>query len=134
MTWYAAHIVMAVEVRDGAQEEFPAWENIVLIAADDDDQAMAKAEARGHADADDPDHSFTWEGRPSRWTFAGVRKLVRCEPDDEAPGDGVEVSYNQVRLASREALERFAAGDAVQVEHDDESPGASCLISTEATP
>ena len=33
MRWYAAHIVLYVQLKSGRQKDFPVWENIVLLHA-----------------------------------------------------------------------------------------------------
>ena len=47
MSWFAAHIIMAVKLKGGDQSRFPVWENIVLIGASSVDEANTKAEQRG---------------------------------------------------------------------------------------
>jgi hypothetical protein len=65
MTWYAAHIVMAVKFKRGEQNRFPVWENIVLISAESEEEAFAKAEERGRCEEGDDGGTFTWGDRPA---------------------------------------------------------------------
>jgi len=118
MTWYAAHIVLYVRLKRRRQARYPVWENIVLIRARTVDEAFAKAEERGRQDAI-PDDSFTWNGEPAEWIFAGVRKLTHCQNDQQRPGHGTEVSYLEFQLPSKEALMRFVAGDPATVRIED---------------
>jgi hypothetical protein len=90
--WYAAHLVLYVKLKAGAQRPFPVWENIVLLRARSEEEALAKAEQRGRAEAGDDDGTFRWNGKPAEWVFAGVRKLTLCEDSEDRPGDGTEVS------------------------------------------
>ncbi len=122
MNWYAAHLILYVRFKEPPQEHFPVWENIVLIAAESADEAGAKAELRGHEDEGDSDGSFTWGGRPSTWVFAGVRKLMKCDPIWERPGDGTEVSFTEMELPSMDAVLRLAEGRDVLVQLEDERP------------
>src|SRR5215212_447535 len=83
MTWYAAHIISYVKFKEGIQDRFPLWENVVLIEADSDDKALEEAEKIGKSDyddSDDPDNNgdMTWDERPAYWVFAGIRKLMLC--------------------------------------------------------
>jgi hypothetical protein len=109
MTWFAAHIIMAVKLKAKRQTRIPVWENIVLIEAGSEAEAFAKAEERGHSDEGDSDGTFRWNGQRAEWVFAGVRKLVECEDPEERPTDGTEVSYSQFELSSKQALAKYVA-------------------------
>lgn len=45
--WYAASIIMLVKFKDGNQDKYPVWENVVLIKASSGDEALELAEKRG---------------------------------------------------------------------------------------
>ena len=113
MTWYAAHIVMFVELKDRTQPRYPVWENVVLVQAATEAEAFEKAERHGRSEEGDDGGTFRWGGRPARWVFAGVRKLTECPTASERPDDGTEVTYNEFELASRAAVEKLAAGEPV---------------------
>ncbi len=115
MSWFAAHLVMYVKLKDRPQNRFAAWENIVLLKADSEDEAFEKAERRGREDEGDDDGSFRWGGQPATWVFAGVRKLTSCQDAEKRPGDGTEVSFLEMEFGSQEALEQFVAGESVAV-------------------
>jgi hypothetical protein len=117
MTWYAAHLVLYVKYKEQPQDHFPFWENIVLIQADTEDEAFAKAEERGRAEEGDSDGTFRWDGKPATWVFAGVRQLIRCEDDTERPGDGTEVTYNEMEVDSLEELKHFVEGETATVRY-----------------
>jgi Domain of unknown function (DUF4288) len=108
--WYAAHLLMYVKRKHDADGKIPVWENIVLINADSEESAFAKAEERGKRDEGDDDGTFRWEGQPARWVFAGVRKLTLCEDADKRPGDGTEISYSEMDVKSVKALENLLQG------------------------
>jgi hypothetical protein len=121
--WYAAHVIMAIRYdKPGDQKNYPVWENVVLVRADSDDKALEKAVQLGRADEDDGSEGLRWEGKPARWVFAGVRKLIECRTPDD-PRDrlrtGTEVTYSQMILDSPEALEKFVNGDPVPVLYDE---------------
>jgi Domain of unknown function (DUF4288) len=115
MSWFTAHLVMYVKLKDQSQKRFPAWENMVLLKADSEDEAFEKAERRGREDEGDDDGSFRWGGQPATWVFAGVRKLTSCQDAEKRPGDGTEVSFLEMEFGSQEALEQFVAGESVTV-------------------
>lgn len=115
MSWFAAHIILRVELRRQPQSRFPLWENIVLLQADTEEEAWAKAEQRGREDEGDEDGGFRWGGQPARWVFAGVRKLTLCQDGDKRPRDGTEVSFNELEVSSEEAIAKLLAGQPVSV-------------------
>jgi hypothetical protein len=118
MSWYAAHTIMYVKFKDGRQTTYPFWENIILIEADSDEEAMSSAIARAKEDTGDSDGTFTWEGRPATWCFAGVRKLVECEDADNKPGDGTEITYLEMEVDGEESLARLVNGEPVIVRYN----------------
>jgi hypothetical protein len=110
---------MFVEFKHGSQERFPAWENIVLIEAETEAEAWAKAEEHGRLDEGDDEGSFRWGKKPARWVFAGVRKLTECPTITGRPDDDSEITWNELELDSREAVDKLAAGEPVRVQFND---------------
>jgi hypothetical protein len=106
---------MYAKLKDQPQERFPVWENIVLIRAASEGEAFKKAEKRGREEEGDEDGSFHWGGQPATWVFAGVRKLTACEDAEKRPGDGTEVSFTEMEVASKDAVEQLVEGQAVDV-------------------
>lgn len=115
MNWYAVHVVMSVEYREGDQSDFPVWENVYLVEAADGEDARRKGTALGAAASGDSEGSFRWKERPARWVLAGIRKVVRCDSDDRQPDDGTEITYSELTFSSREAVARFASGEVVPI-------------------
>jgi hypothetical protein len=65
-TWYAAHLILYVKLIDHPQRKYTVWENIVLLKAATDEEAFAKAEARGKEEEGDDGGTFRWGGsRPA---------------------------------------------------------------------
>jgi Domain of unknown function (DUF4288) len=120
--WYAAHVIMNVEFKDPAdQTSYPLWENIVLVEADSDRAAWEQAERLGREDETDGTDNFRWNGRPARWKFAGVRKVIECRSDeqDDRPVHGAEVSYSQMSVPDKESLAKLVQGKAVEVLYEE---------------
>ncbi len=115
MEWYAAHVVMYVEFKDGRQDCYPLWENIILIEAETAEAAQELAEERAREDEGDSEGSFFHDDRPARWVFGGVRKLVLCVDADQRPGHGTEVTYSEMELPDKETFDRFVEGETVDV-------------------
>lgn len=119
MGWYAAHIIMSVRFKDGVQDRFPVWENVVLLEAGSDEEAMQKAERQGRLQEGDAGGTFEWQGRPATWLFAGVRKVIASADHGQQPGDGTEVSYSEMEVDSPEALAKLVRGEAVSVLYEE---------------
>ena len=122
MNWYAAHTVMWVRMKGKRQARFPCWENVVLIQASSEAEAFAKAEKRGRQEEGDCDGSFRWGGEPATWVFGGIRKLVLCDDPETRPGDGSEITYTELELESKEALEKLIAGEPTALQYMDRFP------------
>ena len=120
MSWYAAHVVMVVQRKSNRSKRFPVWENIVLIQADSEDEAFTKAAQHGRSEAGDDGGTFTWEGQPARWIFAGVRKITACADVAKRPSDGTEITYNEFEFDSPELLEKYLAGGAIRLQSTDQ--------------
>ena len=128
MNWFAAHILLYVERKQQPQDRFPVWENIVLIEAATEDEAFDKAEAIGRCSEGDDDGSFRWDGEPARWVFAGVRKLTACETGERRPGDGTELTFLQMEVGSREALNSLVDSRPVLVEFEEPFPSEETVL------
>ena len=119
MIKYAAHLILAVRFRDKPQKTIPCYENVVLVDATGGEEAMDKARELGSEAAAD---EFEWDGRPARWEFVGVRKLIECRTPGSADnrlGAGTEVTYSQLVLASEEDLQKLVAGESVTVTYEE---------------
>jgi hypothetical protein len=128
MSWYAAHLILFFRLKRRPQKRFLVWENIVLIHAESEEEAFAKAEERGREDAG-ADDSLRVNDEPAELVFAGVRKLVLCQDEDRRPTDGTEVSYTEMEVRSEEAIHKLVAGEPVSVTiadaFPDEEPAAA---------
>jgi hypothetical protein len=133
MSWYAAHLLMYVRFKNHRAKRVPAWENIVLIKADTEDEAFAKAARRGREDEGDDDGTFRWTGHPAEWVFAGVRKLTLCVDPEKRPGDGTELTYLELEFPSLAALQEFVDGQPTTLTIEDGFPegtgGAEAMVS-----
>jgi hypothetical protein len=119
MTWYAAHVILYVVFRDGNQDSYPVWENVFIVESADEETARTVAEGLGREGEGDSNGSMKWEGRPASWVFAGVRKLVKCDSDPEAPRHGTEVTYSEFSVDSLATLRELAAGRRVRIDEYD---------------
>jgi hypothetical protein len=71
MIWFAAHLLMYVEWKDGPQDGYPLWENIILIRAGSEEEAFAKAERRDREDEGDDEGDFAGLGSPHAGSSRG---------------------------------------------------------------
>ena len=125
--WYAAHVIVYTKFLDEVQDKYPVWEKIILIASNSSDLAYQEAERIARNEYDTT-RTFTWEGRPARWVFAGVRKLIECQQtvivagdDDDTfqPGHGTEITYSQMEVDSEESLSKLIEGEPVTVLYEE---------------
>jgi hypothetical protein len=141
MAWYVAHGILVQEPIDEPRDNFLVWENLYLIEAGESEDPWPIAESRAALDAtaDEADYnledgrpSSTIDGRPARWRFVGVRKIVVVRHDSEdgilCPGD--ELSFNEFVTNSAEEVEAFARGEAVSIRRTAE-PDDSAVEETE---
>jgi hypothetical protein len=120
MTWFAASIVMYVRFKDGDQDKYPVWENVVLIAAGTAEEALEEANRLGAAQEAVRDASMRWEDRAAEWVFGGVRKILTVSnPTDIAnsPDHGAEITYSEFELSDRAALDDLVSGGPVTVKY-----------------
>ena len=123
MPWYAANIIMFVRFKDGVQDSYPVYENIVLIHADSPETAWASAEDIGRQAEGDANGSLKWNGRPAFEAFSGVRKVIEVDHSASEPrsipAHGSEISYSQFELDSDEALKQLIAGEPVLLRYEE---------------
>lgn len=112
MRWFAAHIVMMVKIKEQKQDDFPVWENIVLIKAASEAEAYQQAEDLGRKDEGDDGGTFRWGKLPAMWVFAGVRKLTECALFDDRPESGDEITYTEFWFKTKNDVKRFVEGKA----------------------
>lgn len=120
MTWFVAHIVIGFMA---AGDNFckSAWENIVIIQADELGEARSKAERIGRRTAS-LDDGLTINDAQGERIFAGVRKIGKIDNpyvyDDENPLiDGCEITFLDLALNDRRDLEKLANGDEVELKY-----------------
>jgi len=118
MAWYAASVIMFTRFKDGKQDSYPVYENIILIEAMDENEAFEKSKCRGKADEGDFEGTYCYENRPAELVFFGVRKIIACEDSDRQPADGTEVSYSEFLVSSNDALEKLIIGDSVEITYE----------------
>jgi len=123
MAWFVSHAILCLEPIEEPRDNFLIWENLHLVEASDPDKAWTLAEERGARDATPAGQEFLpdgspdnrLDGRPARWRFVGVRKLISVSHDGEEgilrPGD--ELSYNEFLADTGAEVEAFARGDEV---------------------
>ena len=118
MPWYAASVIMYVKFKDGIQNKYPIWENVILIRARSQKAALSLAKKRAKRDEGDSDGSFTWEKRPATWVFAGIRKLVTCSCENRL-GHGTEVTFSQMEVKDYRAFVNLVKGRPVKILYEE---------------
>lgn len=115
MTWYAAHTIIYIKFKDGNQDRYPVYENIILIEAKTVEEAFEKAAEVAKNQEGDSQGSLTYDDRPATHVFAGIRKLINCEDDKDRPNDGTEITYSEFEVESEEAFSKLVNGYPVTV-------------------
>lgn len=121
MKWYAASAIMYNKFKDGNQDFFPIWENVILISANSFDEALKKAEKRALQDEGDSHGTLEYNGRQAYMTFAGIRKVIECECNDseEGPIDGTEITYSHLIVRDAKDFDKLINGDSVIVQYEE---------------
>jgi hypothetical protein len=116
--WYSAHAIFYFE-SDGS-DSFLVHENVYLIEADNDAQALDRAIilARENEDQNEDGH-LELNDRPAKYIFSGIRKIIAVETTPETAAgkifSGVEVTYSVMEVDSFEEVERLSEGEFVEV-------------------
>ncbi|MDH5641500.1 MAG: DUF4288 domain-containing protein [Nitrospira sp.] len=122
MTWYAAHLVIGIMPIQKSAETILVHENVVLVEASSESDALGKAEAIGLTEANLQD-GMTMDGVPAKRLFAGIRKLITVSNpetnnlDQDRPSDGTEITYSVYKVSNEEELKKLATGLEVQVKY-----------------
>ena len=119
MKWYAAHIIISSRPIERDNSEIEVYENVILISANDDDEANLKAEQFGKAFVVKDDTLTTMEGKPAEDSFVGVRKIIEVRnplslsPNSDKPVDGAEITYSRFKVKDELDLAKLVDGDGV---------------------
>ncbi|MGF6417895.1 hypothetical protein ABH900_001366 [Stenotrophomonas sp. AN71] len=115
--WYCAHAIFYYE--SPGQDSFLVHENVYLLSADSEEHALDNAKALASEYEDKSGRLMGEDGRPSLYRFAGIRKLISVETDeDTAEGrlhSGMEVTYSVMAVDTLDQVRRLARGDGVEV-------------------
>ncbi len=115
--WYCAHAIFYYECE--GQDSILVHENVYLLSADSEEQALDNAKALASEYEDLSGRLMGDDGKPSLYRFAGIRKLISVETDeDTAEGrlhSGVEVTYSVMAVDTLDQVRRLARGDGVEV-------------------
>jgi hypothetical protein len=123
MNWYIAHAIMYMKCLEGAQDSYDLYENILLVEAMSDEGALAKAIRISEQEEDDEEWTYgnwTWDSRPARWFFGGIRKLLLCDDSGERPSDGTSLSYSWLTVPDEASLRKLIEDESVDVTYQSE--------------
>jgi len=115
--WYAAHLINYFDFLDEPKCNFLAWEDIVLVEANSDDEAEKKAWELGE-DRIVNDDNTRIDGRMVVQKFLGVRKIIECSPSFDLE-TGTEISFSQFRIRDIESAKKLAEGQEVDLKYVD---------------
>ena len=112
-------------VVDRTQEEFPVWEDFILIEAGSKEELDKKISE--HANLINAAGDCRYKEMPAKQIFIGVRKIrsiynTSFDIDEIPPGDGTELSHCFMVVDCLDSAKRLAEGRAVKVYYvDDDS-------------
>jgi len=113
MDWYAVHVVMAIYLKAEFSETFPVYENVFLIHASTEQEAVRQGVEIGECEEGDSEGSLTWDGKPAMQKFMGVRKTVLCVDSRNRPTEKTEITYSQFLFSSEGDVKKFCRGQSV---------------------
>lgn len=116
--WFCARAIFYYRLN--GQGSFLIHENVYLIEADGDSQALVSAEKLGRESEDlNEGGHLEVNGQSAQYIFAGIRKLIQVESSPEtAKGrlpSGTEATYSVMEVDTLEAVEALARGEAMSV-------------------
>jgi hypothetical protein len=127
MTLFAASAIIWLRATSekGLDEEpdgpCHVWERVVIVRADDPDEATQKASEFGLRDAAANSEGLVDQGKPAELVFMGIRKLreVDVAASGGQLGDVTEVSASEMEVATPSDLLKLARGGDVVVRYVD---------------
>lgn len=118
--WYCAHGIFYFEYKYEEQDSYLVYENVYIINADDEESALNESIriAKENEDFNEDDH-LELNGKPVRYLFSGIRKLIRVEnasaADEGAINSGVEVTYSELEVENLNQVKELSDGSFVEV-------------------
>lgn len=119
MPWYAASAIIYTKFKEGNQDRYPVWENVILIEAESSNEAHKKAIERAKMDEGDASGTYYYDDRPASMVFAGIRKIITCEDSNDRPRDGTEITYSTIEVYSEEDFSKLVNGEPVTVMYEE---------------
>ncbi len=117
MTWLCAHLVFAVELIEGRQDQFPLLEQVYLLDVQSRDMLLEKV--KSIAKNAETDEGLMLDDVPARMRFLGLRRVVTIAnffdgtPYGGPPGD--KTLLTDFRYAVKSAAE--GALDVTPISH-----------------
>lgn len=109
---------MYFELKNEPNDSYLVHENILLVSANNEDEALevAEDEAGYSVDENEDDH-LTLNDKPVVCRFAGVRKIweILDQKDGFPLSDRIELTYSEYEVDKKEEVVQLANGDFVDV-------------------
>jgi len=108
--WFWAQIILATvrkASRGNSKARCEVWENLVIIRAQNPNEALRKAERIGKESAGDCHGTLTLFGKPAQQFFLGVRKIGVIHEELE---DGSEITWSLKHMAFSNAKKLVQPG------------------------
>lgn len=122
MSWYCAHAIFYFELKHEPQDSYSIWENVYLVEATTNDEAVSKAEKYAMIDEASSSDTLTLNDKPCWYKYAGIRKVITvsyieevADKPDDVPVSGAEVTYSEFEVDTLDEVMRLAKGEMIDV-------------------
>ncbi len=113
--WYVASAILYLKYKEGSQDDFEVLKKNFLIEAQSQDEAWVKAEKRALECEGDDNGILTYNGRPARRVYVGLREVLFCDDEEQRPTDSTELTFSEFTVESEKELEKLSNGETVTV-------------------
>jgi hypothetical protein len=124
MTWYAASVIIAIKKVGYIDGPFDVYENVILVEADNVNNACDIAKKYGKIEQD-IDDGLTVDSVPAIREFIGIKKIINIsnpsdidmDLDNDPPTTGTEITYYRFEMDGDEVLRKFMGDEDVIIKY-----------------
>lgn len=126
MKWFSVSFISTI-ICTSSQNEYPVFEDIILIGADSEAELQGKIKVQGELINKAGAEGITYNNEAAKQIFLGVRKIRAIyntggdSLNNAPPDDGCELTHSFYIVPSFSDAEKIASGNAVEVRYVDDS-------------
>lgn len=127
MKWFSVSFISAIVCNKNNQEDFPVYEEIILIGANSEIDLQEKIKAHGELIDKAGQNGITYNSEIARKIFLGVRKIRAIynfggdSLNNSPPDNGCELTHSFYIASSMEEAQKLANGESVTVRYVDDA-------------